>query len=289
MLQMTGGDYKRPKVWSNTRMCLYEWDMVDRFLLNAKFFQIPHDILSAAKIYCIVLFCLKIILKIVQKVDTSYNFLEKFIFNMNEYNYGMKFMKIGLETAQEAYHGKPFNSIELALIEFSQDKHMTFLLKDLKKYVTNNTEKFLKESEPVIRNTRSNQQGDTSLGIAAVTNYIGNLWIEVQSRLKYTDCSDGATSFSEAPAESIFSYYERVRKGRESLTIARSNMLVRIQLEGPKVATQMSKELSKESLKRQKSHLKERFTTKHWKPSMVSKTIIRLQKGKDSEHEQTFN
>ena len=289
LLHITEGAFKRPKIWSTTRMCLYEWDMVDRFLLNAKFFQIPHDILSAAKIYCIVLFCLKIILKIVQKVDTSYNFLEKFIFNMKEYNYGKKFMEIGLETGKEAYHGKPFNSIEIALKDYSHDKHMSALLQDLKKYVTNNIGKFVKEPEPVIRHTRSSQQGDVSLGIEAVNSYIGNLWVEVQSRLRYTDCSDGATSFSEAPAESIFSYYERIRKGRESLTLARSNILVRVQLEGPKVATQMSKELSKNSLKRHKSHLKERFTTKNWKPSMVSKTISRIQEGKTSEKEQFFH
>ena len=36
--QYTHGQFKRPKVWSSTRMCLYEWDMLDRFLYNSRFF-----------------------------------------------------------------------------------------------------------------------------------------------------------------------------------------------------------------------------------------------------------
>lgn len=38
--ELTHGSFKRPKVWSSTRMCLYEWDMLDRFLENSSFFQV---------------------------------------------------------------------------------------------------------------------------------------------------------------------------------------------------------------------------------------------------------
>ena len=238
---LTQGDFKRPKVWSSTRMCLYEWDMLDRFLTNAKYFEIPHDILSTAKMYCIVMFCLKLILKIVQKVDTSYDFMEKFVLNKVDSNYGKKFMKVGLSSAEEAYNCQQLDSLESALEKYSHDKHMTSLLLHLKKYLTDNKEKIYKEADPNIRHTRSNQQGNVSLGKEAVDSYIENLWFEVQCRLNYSDCSDGATSFSEAPAESIFSYYERIRKGRESLSLDRSNSLVRIALEGPSAATEMEK------------------------------------------------
>ena len=33
-------NFKRPKIWSNTRMCLYEFDMTLRFLENKHFFEV---------------------------------------------------------------------------------------------------------------------------------------------------------------------------------------------------------------------------------------------------------
>ena len=189
-------------------------------------------------------------------------------------------MEVGLSSAEESYNDQPLDSLENALIRYADDKHMTALLHNLKKYLNENKDNFTKETNPIIRDTRSNQQGNISSSKEAVVAYIKNLWVEVQSRLKYSDCTDGATSFSEAPAESIFSYYERIHEGRESLSLDRSNSLVRIALEGPTAATEMAKELSKESLKRHKSHLGERFTTANWRPPMISKTIIQIQEGK---------
>ena len=190
LMLISQGDFKRPKVWSSTRMCLYEWDMLDRFLSNAKYFEIPHDILTTAKMYCIVMFCLKLILKIVQKVDTSYDFMEKFVLNKVDNNYGKKFMKVGLLAAEEAFNSQEFNSLEIAIKRYSDDRHMTSLLLHLKNYLKDNRDKFSKEADPIIRHTRSNQQGDISLGKKAVDAYIENLCVEVQSRLKYSDCSD---------------------------------------------------------------------------------------------------
>ena len=111
LMLISQGDFKRPKVWSSTRMCLYEWDMLDRFLSNAKYFKIPHDILTTAKMYFIVMFCLKLILKIVQKVYTSYDFMENFVLNKGDNNYGKKFMKVGLLDAEEAFSSQEFNSL----------------------------------------------------------------------------------------------------------------------------------------------------------------------------------
>ena len=55
---------------------------------------------------------------------------------------------------------------------------------------------------------------------------------------------------------------------------------MRIALEGPIAATEMAKELSKESFKRHKKHLNERFTTANWTPPIVSKTVKQIQEGK---------
>ena len=40
LLELSMGSFKRPKIWSSTRMCLYEWNMLDRFLENSAFFEV---------------------------------------------------------------------------------------------------------------------------------------------------------------------------------------------------------------------------------------------------------
>ena len=55
----TGIKYNRPKAWSSTRKCLYEWDMVDRFLYNSIYFEIPLMMLITANMYCLPKFGIK--------------------------------------------------------------------------------------------------------------------------------------------------------------------------------------------------------------------------------------
>ena len=59
----------------------------------------------------------------------------------------------------------------------------------------------------------------------------------ILERLQHTDLSHGPTSYSEAPAEGLFSVLERVLNGRESLSLDCAEALTRISLEGPGVAT----------------------------------------------------
>ena len=69
--QMTLGKFKRPKVWSQTRMVAYEFEMILRFLENSVFLDIPDKFLLLAKCQCLVMFSLKIILKNVQRMDIT--------------------------------------------------------------------------------------------------------------------------------------------------------------------------------------------------------------------------
>ena len=39
-LKISVSDFKRPKVWSTTRMCLYEFEMTLRFLQNKLYFEV---------------------------------------------------------------------------------------------------------------------------------------------------------------------------------------------------------------------------------------------------------
>ena len=118
------------------------------------------------------------------KVDTSYGFIEKIVLNSEDYDYGKKFMEVGLSSAEESYNDQPLDSLENALIRYADDKHMTALLHNLKKYLNENKDNFTKETNPIIRDTRSNQQGNISSSKEAVVAYIKNLWVKVQSCLK---------------------------------------------------------------------------------------------------------
>ena len=58
------------------------------------------------------------------------------------------------------------------------------------------------------------------------------------------------TSFSEAPAEYIFSIYDNVIHGRETISVKHATSLVRLRMQGPGVSTKASVELSKSALRR---------------------------------------
>ena len=62
-LHMNAINFKRPKIWSTTRMCLYEFEMTLRFLENKVYFEIPRDKVILCQMYCMVMFGFKIILK----------------------------------------------------------------------------------------------------------------------------------------------------------------------------------------------------------------------------------
>ena len=107
-----------------------------------------------------------------------------------------------------------------------------------------------------------------------------NLWHGMRARYKLTDLTNGPTSYSEAPAVSVFSVWERVSSGRGSLTIQHTVALVRMAMEGPMAATKDSLDLSKTALAKWPGHLGERFTTTGWFSGMVSKKVSQIQSGK---------
>ena len=111
-----------------------------------------------------------------------------------------------------------------------------------------------------------------------IVYYINKIWVNIDSIFEYTDTSF-CSSFSEAPAESVFSIYENVISGREKLSVKRATSLVRLFMEGPGIATIASLDLSKRSLKRHssESHLGECFCGKKWIPGVTSKTVLDIQ------------
>ena len=135
---------------------------------------------------------------------------------------------------------------------------------ELKDYITNNKELFeLQESYE--RNTRS-KPFTPSDAKDAVDGYINLLWKCI-----------GKRAFSEAPAEGIFSIMDRVKKGRESLTIKHLVALTRLAAHGPPASTEAAAHLAHQALKNYKSQYGERFCTMFWVPGKSSSIISQLQ------------
>ena len=92
-------NFKRPKIWSSTRMVVYEIEMVERFLENALHLDIPSTFLILAKRYLLTMFALKIILKYVQKLDVTCEYIEKVIVNEK----GLEAMLISTKVAYDIF------------------------------------------------------------------------------------------------------------------------------------------------------------------------------------------
>ena len=94
---------------------------------------------------------------------------------------------------------------------------------------------------------------------------------------KKTDLTNSPCAFSEAPAEGIFSIMDRVKKGRESLTIKHLVALTRLAAHGPPASTEAAAHLAHQALKNYKSQYGERFCTMFWVPGKSSSIISQLQ------------
>lgn len=138
---------------------------------------------------------------------------------------------------------------------------------------------FWTNEEPRERVTRGNVTAKMTIEDAKVISdsYTDNIWRAIEKRLKFTDMSASSCAFSEAPAEGIFSIYERVSAGRPSMTHEHLVALARVSAHGPPAATESAKELAANALKNFKSRHGERFCTKSWHNGKVSNTIRKVQ------------
>ena len=100
--KVTSGVFKRPKVWSSTRMVVYEFEMLERFLENSLFLDIPIKFLLLAKFHCLTMFALKIILKNVQRIDVTPEYVQKVIVG----EVGRNSMELACKVAIDVYSNK---------------------------------------------------------------------------------------------------------------------------------------------------------------------------------------
>ena len=110
-----------------------------------------------------------------------------------------------------------------------------------------------------------------------ISDYITKLWTGIRTRLDEADTRDlSCLAFSEAPAEGLFSVWERVISGRESMTLAHANTLLRVSKENPPAGSKSAYKASKKALNLWPSSQGERFITKLWFPGLTKKPIRKI-------------
>ena len=83
-------------------MVVYEFEMLERFIENSLFLGIPIKFLLLAKFHCLTMFALKIILKNVQRIDVTPEYVQKFIFG----EVGRDSMELACRVAIDVYSKK---------------------------------------------------------------------------------------------------------------------------------------------------------------------------------------
>ena len=110
-----------------------------------------------------------------------------------------------------------------------------------------------------------------------LSDYITNLWLGIRTRLDIADTRDlNCTSFSEAPAEGVFSVWERVTEGRGSMTLAHCNAMLRVSKEGPPAGGATALKVSTQAVQLWPSELGERFTTMKWYLGKTSQLVSKI-------------
>ena len=148
-------------------------------------------------------------------------------------------------------------------------------VEELKEYTNQNSSYFVSKDASDLKRTRSDPFNiDDAVEISDA--YIDSLWTAIRSRLSYTDISESAAAYSEAPAEGIFSTYARVSTGRPCAFHDHLVELTRIAAHVHPVATPAGAELGKDSLKNLKRVYGERFCTQTWFQGKTSNTVQAL-------------
>ena len=103
-----------------------------------------------------------------------------------------------------------------------------------------------------------------------------SFWNEFDSRNNQTNLSaNEGVAYSEAICESFFSKWDQITRFRPSLLVENVVRLARLQLEGPSPGTEVSHDLVQRAMEGfvNYSHISERYTTLHWQPGQISKTL----------------
>ena len=279
-LRMETLDFMRPKLFSSTRMCLYEFDQVKRFIEVSHYFDVPWEWEVMCRLFLLILFAEKIILKTCQKTDDQREYVHRVFLGTNlPEPEGKKAMMLGFRVAKDVIRGQTIGYLDTEnLVDvLSTDANVNHFVREIKRLIVELGQKLVPSS---LQNNNAPTRGQQAVTLpiieTALQTFIDKFWEQFAVRAGRTDLVSGDTwCFSEAPCEAFFSMWERIVRNRPSLLVENIVRLIRIQQEGPPAGTEESHSVMEAAMKQYQtvSHLGERYTTKDWAPGTVSKTV----------------
>ena len=155
MKEISMGMFKRPKVWSSTRMVVYKFEMVERFLENSVHLDVPLKYLLLTKCHCLSMFALKIILKNVQMADVECSYVDEVVVKQS----GKDAMILATQVAFDVFSGNPIDYLKtdeenIKKTNVSHPKSDPFAL-ELFNYITNKEDLFTNTEKPHEKVTRA--------------------------------------------------------------------------------------------------------------------------------------
>ena len=266
---------------------MYEFDQVLRFLDCKVYWDVPWYIETLAQLYCPVLFAVKVMLKKVQKTDVSSDYIKRVLKGSS--SNGKKAMTLALRVAKEVAERKSIAYLlpgvdNTDILNTESDSRSDTFSSELYRFYQKNMS-VLKVSHMMVNPsavTRREKKLTFDVLYGVISSFIVKFWVNVESRLSYTDIDCNLTSFSEAPAESFFSKWAFITDHRPSLKPVNVVSLCRVMLDGPDPGTQDSHDLTKRATERWSSKYKtdrELFVTKTWDGKCVSNKVGQIQKG----------
>ena len=270
--------FKRPKTWSDTRMVNYEYEQLLRFRECSPWWDLPNWVELLSMLYLPATYCLKIILSKAQSTDVK-NVWVKRIFGGDTPD-GCKVMKKSVNVVAALIQKNDYNAIinempDIVKTEVDLDKNI--FQRDFRKWVKKQNHLFTIDrlGDAVTRNEDRISIDNLDPLIEHLHHYIDLLFVAIQDRLYDHTDMDGSTSWSEAPAESIFSVFKMCLSGRQSLTVSHTESLCRLITNGPGAATEEAEQLMLKA-----SEMKGiEFTTTNWQIRFVPKLICQIKLG----------
>ena len=266
--------FRRPKIKSETRLVVYDFDQLFRFLQNSKFFDHPGDTLSLARVMILVSCVIKIILKCVQATDVSSSFIETIFYEAK----GKEVMLQVIQWGKKLLLGENTSKVVPAIK--SKDTPLSYteyLVNEVSKFVHENADDIYDHDSLEIIKKQAKTRKQHTFGIDSVidisTKYTNTLWDEIKNRLEYFD-KDGPTRWSEAPSEGIFSILDAIVDYKPSLTFKHMISLCRVVKEGPAVCSKEANVLVKDCMENWPARKNsKKFITDNWLIGTTSKTV----------------
>ena len=276
-------DFLRPKVFSSTRMSLYEFEQMQRFLKVKHYFDVPWQYETMCQLYIFVLLAIKIMLKSCQKTTDQRDYIKRvFIGAHGNEPEGKTAMNLCLRVARDVLRGNGISYLtrDPQVDIVSNDPLDNKFVEAILNLWTTMGDKVI-ASHLVNPNPLTRNEAQITLNVieGELERFIEQFWVEFDLRRARTDIDNDETGcFSEAPCETSFSVFDRVTHFRPSLKVENVIRLIRIMMEGPEVGTDASHDLMAAAMQNYRtiSHLGERYTTMTWGPGIISKTVRKI-------------